>query len=522
MFLRNLSSFIILGVLNVIFLGSALAQGKVNASSYCENVINSAESKKYTDKYSVILDKAAELNKLGGNLSPQKFLSNVFMRGLDDESFSRTDALVRRINRLIPKQGDSEEDLNKEIVLEQYLTWFAQCASKFKDSSLKYIFLDPGAPSDTMDKFYSSNEQEKISILRDLWKYGPMVGTRMRDQNFKERTGFQPRGINPYWVTPLLFAVTDDPGLTPVTSMAVARLDKAIADLESKIVAQRKQREDDKAKELARLAKEKEDAERTRKEAETKRLEDLAKRPATVTEEEWAIKNNEANLNAIAKLSKQNNQTLLPRSASALEIKGLTMLMPVQDAIKVIQSSLSEPGSSINKGEGCRFLDIDFNDAANFVIGDQLVSCKGVIKYMYRNEQTGSFFAIFLKGRLVYVSIEGISDSISVSEKDLMPKFFRDLADKFKVEPFLTYIGGPLGGFPRPSVHSSFLGANGEEIAFVAEMRKNNNFLTTFHYANLTFYQPEFQKKKAERTAQRNAIIEKYNKEMDAKRKSDI
>lgn len=280
MFLRNLSSFIILGVLNVIFLGSALAQGKVNATSYCENVINSTESKKYTDKYPLILDKTAELNKLGSNMSFKKFLSDVFMRGLDDESFSRADALVRRINRVIPKQGESEDDLNKEVILEQYLQWFSQCATKLKNSSLRYIFLDPGTSPDTINKFYNSTQEEKISILREMWKGGPMVGTRSYDRNFKERTGFPPKGINPYWVTPLLFAITDDPGLTPVTSRPTARLDKAIIDLDAQIIAEKavlKQRAEDEARKIVRLEKEKEDAERFQKESERKRLEDLAK-----------------------------------------------------------------------------------------------------------------------------------------------------------------------------------------------------------------------------------------------------
>jgi hypothetical protein len=247
-----------------------VAQPK-DATSYCDTIINSAEIKNYTDKYELILSRGSALTSMGVNISLQKLLNSAFMRGADDDLFSRSDALVRRINQAIPKQGEYAEDLNKEVVLEKYLPWFSQCATKLKDSSLRYIFLDPGAPSGIINKFYSSSNEEKINLLRTSWKGGPMVGTRMNDRIFKENTGFQPRGINPYWVTPLLFAVSKgDPNLTPATSQQIARLDKVIADLDSRIVTQQalqKQKADDKEKELARLEKE--------KEAEAKRLEEL-------------------------------------------------------------------------------------------------------------------------------------------------------------------------------------------------------------------------------------------------------
>ena len=131
-----------------------------DANSYCNAIINSTEMKIYTDKYELILNRRSALTRMGVNTSfMQRFLSDSFMRGADDNLRSRSDALVKRIHEAIPSQGESSEDLNKEAIIEKYIAWYALCAAKLKDSSLKYIFLDPSLPPDTINKVYNSSDQ---------------------------------------------------------------------------------------------------------------------------------------------------------------------------------------------------------------------------------------------------------------------------------------------------------------------------------------------------------------------------
>jgi hypothetical protein len=118
-----------------------------------------------------------------------------------------------------------------------------------------------------------------------------------------------------------------------------------------------------------------------------------------------------------------------PGSATATEqlnIKGLAINMPLDQAVERIQSSLVKGLNS----KTCERQRIAPTDDA-YAMGDLLIRCEG--NYRYFGEVLTDFSAIFAHNRLRFVGI-GSFMSQSVTSDEL-PAVFRSLSDKFKVIP---------------------------------------------------------------------------------------
>ena len=91
-------------------------------------------------------------------------MHQAFVLGLDDDARTKTKALVKKLNEAIPKK----DAYNQDLVVLNYLPWFASCASKLKESATKYIFLDT-ADNRSLAAFYGSDASAKNAKLQDIW-----------------------------------------------------------------------------------------------------------------------------------------------------------------------------------------------------------------------------------------------------------------------------------------------------------------------------------------------------------------
>jgi hypothetical protein len=147
--------------------------------------------------------------------------------GLDDDSRSKTKVLLKRLNDAVPKK----DAYNQDVALLQYIPWFAACADRLKDSALKFIFLDP-SDNKSLNAFYTSGASARNTKLQELWD-GPNLGG-LYDRRIQDKTGLAPMGINPFWVTPLLFLSADNT-LSAEATEAGKRLDALIIQLDTRI-----------------------------------------------------------------------------------------------------------------------------------------------------------------------------------------------------------------------------------------------------------------------------------------------
>ena len=214
---------------------SSSSNKPTDANSYCQKVMSSTDAQRYTSKYVEILTKLNELINITGGSSPdsemKKTINEVrraFYLGMDDDSRSKTRGLVKKLNEVIPKK----DSYNQDTVLLNYLPWFSGCASKLKDSPLKFIFFDPTLAGRQLSSFYETDVVGRNQKLQEIWGFPSLGG--IYDRSIQEKTNLPIQGINPFWVTPLLF-VSDDPNLKPEASQSIGRLDLIISQLNSKI-----------------------------------------------------------------------------------------------------------------------------------------------------------------------------------------------------------------------------------------------------------------------------------------------
>lgn len=210
-----------------------------DANSYCEKVMSSEAAANVGKKYVATVEKLNELLALyGGNHNDptyQKFanLANkAFLLGLDDSDRSKTKALVKLLNEKIPPK----DAYNQDVVVVNYIEWFNTCAQKLKDSPIKFIFFNPINLSVVSD-YYKSNRMPTSGTLQGIMGL-PSMG------RFGPETENAPAslGINPQWVSPMLFLADEGP-LKVESTFAIERLDSIIVALGTQIESIKKERE---------------------------------------------------------------------------------------------------------------------------------------------------------------------------------------------------------------------------------------------------------------------------------------
>lgn len=210
------------------------ARQPTDAQSYCDKVASSPVADRISKKYVVVRGKLSELFELSGKNSSDPALARfigqtrrAFTLGFDDESRSKTKLLVKRLNDAIPKK----DAYNQDIAVLNYMPWFAACANTFKDSALKFIFLDP-SDNKALAAFYGSAPSARNTKLQELWE-APNLGG-LYDRRIQEKVGLASMGINPLWVTPMLF-LSADGTLTAEANEAEKRLDSLVSQLNTHI-----------------------------------------------------------------------------------------------------------------------------------------------------------------------------------------------------------------------------------------------------------------------------------------------
>ena len=207
-----------------------------DAASYCEKVMNSEVATRVTAKYALIRSKLNDVFALSGknpnDPALRNFLSQThqaFILGFDDDARSKTRLLVKKLNDAVPKK----DAYNQDATILQYIPWFASCASKLKDSPLKFIFLDP-SDNRALAAFYGAESSTRNAKLQEIWDVPNLGG--LYDRRIQEKTGLANIGINPRWVTPMLF-LSDDSALKVEPSQSDARLDPILKQLDVHIAS---------------------------------------------------------------------------------------------------------------------------------------------------------------------------------------------------------------------------------------------------------------------------------------------
>jgi len=221
-------------------------------------------------------------------------------------------------------------------------------------------------------------------------------------------------------------------------------------------------------------------------------------------------------------VTKQKSKTPPPKSTTTLEIKGLKMLMPRLEAINQIQKTLRTPVplGSVGAAKGCILINLNANYPELWEIGDQAIVCEENFELFGR--LVPKLIAIFDDDKLAYVSYGELRGSSTQGKTPPLPDFYQALADKFNVQPTLNSERERTGaGDPRYNIQSSFLGPQGEEIEVVGRMETGAGG-PAFSRMTLTFYEPDFEKRRGERIALLKASQEKAKKAAETKRKSDL
>ena len=211
----------------------ATATATATSDAYCEKIMKSNVAIEFTKKYVLIQTKLDELERENlrdpARIQFIRQTTKAFAQGLDDDNRSKTQALLKKLDVAIPKKGD--DILGRDIPLLGYAAWFSSCASKLSESPLRFIFLNPA--SDRESSFYKTNISNRDAKLQEIMG-GPSFGSRNNDRRIEDNTGLTPLGINPRWVTPMLF-LSDDLGLQIDATQANARLESIINQINARI-----------------------------------------------------------------------------------------------------------------------------------------------------------------------------------------------------------------------------------------------------------------------------------------------
>ena len=138
-------------------------QRPTDARSYCDR-LRSLDGLK---EYAVAMITAAKAVAALPEADPRrKDLARLYAQGIDDDSGSLQARLLERINAAVPRQ----DAYNQDQVVQQYLPWFAACASDMKTESglapQAVLFLNPLGQE--LPRFYDAAPDRRGDQLRQI------------------------------------------------------------------------------------------------------------------------------------------------------------------------------------------------------------------------------------------------------------------------------------------------------------------------------------------------------------------
>lgn len=200
------------------------------------------------------------------------------------------------------------------------------------------------------------------------------------------------------------------------------------------------------------------------------------------------------------------------QSSQVLDIKGIKMLMPQAKATEIIVSNLK------NQSQGaCKLLNLGPDQIEYWQIADQALVC-GNYNFKYFDRDVEELLAFFDSGRLAFLVLKNLRPA-SDGGKPPLPDFYRALADKFGVKPELRF-QNPASG--EGQFVSTFFGADGAELEVAGTSTKFANGNLEFGLVVLSFYQPEYDKRVAERLKIIQELQAKAQQEKKVKQKGDL
>lgn len=194
-------------------------QRPTDARSYCDR-LRSLDGLK---EYAVAMITAAKAVAALPEADPRrKDLARLYAQGIDDDSGSLQARLLERINAAVPRQ----DAYNQDQMVQQYLPWFAACASDMKtDSGLApqaVLFLNPLGQE--LPRFYDAAPDRRGDQLRQSMGASGLGGLNTRE--IEAATGLPFRGMNPRWVLPMAVAMQGADSFVPgYARQATARLE---------------------------------------------------------------------------------------------------------------------------------------------------------------------------------------------------------------------------------------------------------------------------------------------------------
>lgn len=201
------------------------------------------------------------------------------------------------------------------------------------------------------------------------------------------------------------------------------------------------------------------------------------------------------------------------QSSQVLDIKGIKMLMPQAKATELIVSNLK------NQNQGaCKLLNLGPNQIELWQIGDQALVC-GNGNFRFFDREVPEVIAIFDDGKLALLLLKDLRGN-GDGGKPPLPDFYRALADKFGVKPEQKLVNTAVKGEDR--FVSSFFGMDGAELEVTGDVSNFADGQASFSHVTLSFYEPDYDKKVAERL---KLIKENQNKAQQAqgvKQKKDL
>jgi hypothetical protein len=212
---------------------------------------------------------------------------------------------------------------------------------------------------------------------------------------------------------------------------------------------------------------------------------------------------------------KDRNKPQRPNSVKSnqiLDIKGIKMLMPQKEAVDMIVSHLKK-----KEKNACNLAKLDGNAIELWEIGDQALIC-GNDNFQFFGRDVNQITAVFDEGKLVFVSLR-IRSAPADTSAEPMPDFYKALADKFTVAPKINSVKRPRGDLW--DFVSSIQGSDGALIELQGLIRGSMSG-ASFEQLLLSFYEPEYDKRKATRVASMKQEAERAQKSAEQKRKSDL